>query len=253
MQHPYQHLFDELAACFSHQKEISNAMSSEISSAGTLDPTEALQVYRRAVIARLTEALGEKYKKFWRYCGDEEFFEYTYAYFIQHPSQVYDLGEYGENFPEFLESEVPDEDAFLPDLARLERCHTQVFHKCSPTISSRDFIQKHQEKISDIELHVSKSADVVSSKFPIFDLWEHLKNETWDETLRDTRPQSVLVYKNSNKTFLKIVSPEFVLIFRALDKNKNLSSAMESLENSPVDATDVQTAIEVLVSLNLIS
>jgi hypothetical protein len=96
---------------------------------GRLTAAEAVDVYRGAYPARLTEALGETFEACWRVLGDEGFFAAARGYIARTPSRSYNLSDYGESFPEFLESRPEAEAApFLGDLARLEWTVKELFH-----------------------------------------------------------------------------------------------------------------------------
>ena len=75
-----------------------------VTGGGKLSAAEAVDVYRGGYPARLTDALGETYETCWRVLGDEGFFAAAQTYISRHPSRSHNLSDYGEAFPEFLES-----------------------------------------------------------------------------------------------------------------------------------------------------
>jgi len=100
-----------------------------VTGGGELTAAQAVEVYRGGYAARLTEALGETYEACWRVLGDEDYFAAARDYIARTPSRSYNLSDYGETFPEFLESRPEAEDApFLGDLARLCWAFKDLFH-----------------------------------------------------------------------------------------------------------------------------
>lgn len=100
-----------------------------VTGGGELTAAEAVDVYRGGYPARLTEALGETYEICWRVLGDEGFFVAAKAYSARFPSRSHNLSDYGEEFPEFLESLPIAKDApYLGDLARYAWAFKELFH-----------------------------------------------------------------------------------------------------------------------------
>ncbi|MDB5346210.1 MAG: hypothetical protein JWP89_4587 [Schlesneria sp.] len=97
---------------------------------------ERLEVYSNAYKARLIEVLIGEYPAFVHALGEEAFVGLASGYLEVHPPASYTLGELGRFFADYLletrppnESEdgSPDWADFLIDLARLERCYSEVF------------------------------------------------------------------------------------------------------------------------------
>jgi hypothetical protein len=100
-----------------------------VTGGGKLTPADAVEVYRSAYPARLTEALGETYETCWRVLGDEGFFAAARGYIARNPSRSHNLSDYGEAFPEFLESlPIAQRAPYLGDLARLAWTFKELFH-----------------------------------------------------------------------------------------------------------------------------
>ena len=100
-----------------------------VTGGGKLTAAEAVDVYRGGYPARLTEALGETFEACWRVLGDEDFFAAVKDFIARTPSSTHNLSDYGEGFPEFLESRPDAEHApFLGDLARYEWAYKNLFH-----------------------------------------------------------------------------------------------------------------------------
>lgn len=97
---------------------------------------ERLQVYSNAYKARLIEVLIGEYPAFVHALGEEAFVGLASGYLEAHPPSSYTLGELGRAFADYLAATRPPNDSdeglpdwadFLIDLARLERCYSEVF------------------------------------------------------------------------------------------------------------------------------
>lgn len=105
------------------------ALAGAVTGGGRLTSEGAVGVYRRAYPARMTEALGETYRRCWRVLGDDDFFAACAAYIPTERSASGNLADYGRGFPDFLESWSGAGHApFLGDLARLEWTFKDLFH-----------------------------------------------------------------------------------------------------------------------------
>jgi hypothetical protein len=112
---------------------------------------ERLQIYSNAYQARLIEVLKGEYPALVHALGDEAFIGLATEYLQAYPPASYTLSNLGRSFPDFLAQTRPehdDEDGspdwadFLIDLARLERCYSEVFD--GPGIEGQSFLQADQ-------------------------------------------------------------------------------------------------------------
>lgn len=98
---------------------------------------ERLEVYANAYYARLLECLRDEFPALLHAVGEEVFDGLAFGYLQSYPSQSYTLSQLSRRFVEFLEETRPSEDDdldgalswpdFMIDLARLERCYSEVF------------------------------------------------------------------------------------------------------------------------------
>ncbi|MBP9674857.1 MAG: putative DNA-binding domain-containing protein [Bacteriovoracaceae bacterium] len=148
-----------------------------IHAGGKLTPAKVLQVYQNDYIFRLTDTLGERYEACWSVMGDEAFHKISRDYIKQHPSQSYNLSDYGREFPLFLKettfnSEIP----FLQDLAEFEWMFHTLFHaKRTTPLSVADL--EVLETGSDIKFFFTPYFFLHSSSYPIYALWKKRKDK----------------------------------------------------------------------------
>lgn len=109
-------------------REGGEAFASTVTGGGRLTPAAAVEVYRRAYPARLSEALGETFEACWRVLGDRAFLAACADYAREVPSVSADLADYGRGFPEFLLARHGGDAPFIADLGRLEWEFKELFH-----------------------------------------------------------------------------------------------------------------------------
>lgn len=112
---------------------------------------ERLQIYSNAYHARLIEVLMGEYPALMHALEEEAFVGLATEYLQVHPPASYTLSHLGRAFPDFLAQTRPardDEDGspdwadFLIDLARLERCYSEVFD--GPGIEGQSSLQANE-------------------------------------------------------------------------------------------------------------
>jgi len=91
---------------------------------------QAMNVYERAYIARLTESLGETFEATWMVLGDEGFFTVCEYYIRANGSNSYNLFDVCVGLPEFVKKvDLSNDFPFLYDLTRFELLFAKVFHQ----------------------------------------------------------------------------------------------------------------------------
>ena len=202
-----------------------------IKPAGLKSATGAFEVYRRAYRARLIDSLCETYEATWTVLGDKRFFDLCNRYIDVHPSQTYNVSNYGNLFPEFIDARNSFPGlVFLPSLARFERMFWNLFHTKPHAPISSDEVQK---------LCVQAGARVIlggatwlfESAFSVYDIWKNRNPDLlWD------RPQNLLLYKKGGEIFCKIFSrPEFLFLKSmssglALDQIEEVSNGLSEMQ-----------------------
>ena len=116
---------------------------SRVKTPHNLPVEKVLKLYKSGYNIRLTEALGERYKSVWKCLGDEEFFLRCEEYIKHSPSTSYNLAEYGNAFPHFLEEKYLDSEfKFIGDIARVDLFFMELFHsRDDDCLDSENFFQ----------------------------------------------------------------------------------------------------------------
>ncbi len=196
---------------------------------GTLDTPDALKVYANGVIVRLTEALGETFEAVWWVCGDEDFFQLAKYYIQTHPSSTYNLSNYGEAFPDFLDQLSPFPDLpFLGDLARYEWLFKFLFHAKQHESVSQDSLQSLTEEAT-IRFHLGNAVQLFTSPYAVYDLWKLRGTEhdgkppaEWDHH------QSLVLYKKDKQIFIREIKDAEYGILLAFQQGATLEEALAS-------------------------
>jgi len=149
-------------------------LEQRIKAAKNLTLAQGLAVYRGSVIGKLNQTLSSIYPVCYRLVG-KNFFEATaLTYISRFPSLSPDLGDYGEQFPDFLrEFEPAAKLPYLPDVARLEWYWHRVFNGEDATGLDLPALSKvPEEKWGEIIFHLPKNSVLIESAYPIHRIWQ---------------------------------------------------------------------------------
>ncbi|MBC6481109.1 MAG: putative DNA-binding domain-containing protein [Hormoscilla sp. GM7CHS1pb] len=149
-------------------------LSKHIKAPQNLTAAESIAVYRGNAIGNLSKTLMSTYPVCCQLVG-EKFFEATAVKYIDRfPCLSPDLGDYGEQFPDFLANFEPVADLpYLPDVARLEWHWHRVF--CGEDTRELDFQrlgEVPQEKWGELIFYLPKNGVLIESDYPIHRIWE---------------------------------------------------------------------------------
>ncbi len=205
------------------------AFVAAVSGGGSLTAARAVEVHRRAYAARLSEALGETYEGCWRVLGDERFLRVAQDYIARFPSVSHNLSDYGEGFPQFLESgEWIAAAPFLGDLARLEWAFKGVFHaRAHRGLEPAELVAAAGDGRA---LALGAAAVLLAFKHRVRDIWARdrcdstpLKPSDWDGA------QNLVLYKaGGNEVFTKELSGAQFAALRDLARGRPLADALDS-------------------------
>jgi hypothetical protein len=212
------------------------ALAGAVTGGGRLTPEGAVAVYRRAYPARMTEALGETYRRCWRVLGDDDFFAACAAFIPAERSASANLSDYGRSFPEFLESwEGARHAPFLADLARLEWTFKGLFH--APAHAG----------LSPEELAASAKPDSVflfGAASALLALG-HRVHAMWTRELEDETPldpeswrgrEELFLYKKDGRVYSRVLTPPETAALIALRGGRPLERALAAAPGLDADA-----------------
>lgn len=167
-----------------------------ISPCGLLkSPTDALDIYARAYVASLTEALGETFEGVWSVLGDECFFSVAYNFIMKTPSTSFNLSNYGNDFPRYI-GEITElkEYPFLSDLAKFELIFKDIFHKKSPCFN--EILNSEIQIRPECKFLFLNSAKLFKSKYSVYEIWKSRKENNFEISSNFESEEYLLVYKS---------------------------------------------------------
>ena len=193
---------------------------------------DRLAVYANGYLARAQEALQEVYETIAQVLGDDAFRELASAYALAQPSHEYNLSFFGRHLPEFLRaSPLTAQLPFLPDLARLEWQVCQAFHAAEqPPIDRTTLASLVTADGERVRLVFQPSVGVVSSAWPIADLWQARQQPRTAINIGVTdRPQSVLVSKREQHVRCELVEAPAARLLTGLLQGRTLGEVSAEL------------------------
>ncbi len=237
----FQHLFSQ-ASLRSEETPADAELLGEIIPGGSLSSDASLEVYRTGHIVRLTEAMGETFEAVWWVAGDEHYFELAKEFLLKHSSSSYNLSDFGESFPDFLDERQPFSDLpFLADLARFEWLFKEVFHLPPHIGLTPEDFQRHPLS-GNLRLTFGASIRLFRSPYSIYEVWK-LRGTT-QESLQENmwnKPQWLLCYKHQQQVYIKHVrEPEYLLLHH-LNSGASIEESLDRTvqEFSKITATTV--------------
>lgn len=161
-----------------------------------VDPRQRLDVYVDGYPARVLESLRESYPALCRWLGDEGFADLARRYVAAAPPTSYNLNDAGAQLSRFLLADAANCGLpFLADLAELEWHVTRAFHADErPPIDPRRLGWSIAEWERAV-LVFQPAVALVTSRWPILDLWNVSADADAPALVARPRPQVVLVYR----------------------------------------------------------
>jgi len=206
-----------------------------IKPAGTLSPSQAIQVYRGDYKARLSEAIGELYESIWYVLGDEDFFNVAKDYIVTHPSTVKELGSYAKDFPVYLKTHPLSEDfPFLSQLAEFEQVFWQFFHQ-EETQSFDPFTDIDASELGQAKFQMPDQCRLFSWRWSVDKIFEARSGESEQEIEWDLPSSCMLVKLNQKISIFKLSQNQYKTLSNIADG----SSIENSLEGSPEEISSL--------------
>ncbi|PKA17229.1 DNA-binding domain-containing protein [Leptospira haakeii] len=212
------------------KREEGPLLSDQILPGGKLDANSAIAVYQNGYLARFTEALGEKYETVWKILGDEDFFETAKAFIEDHPSNSYNISNYGVDFPNFLKENF-SEHPVLAEIAEFELNVFRIFHLSK---NSEDHLQNSlpQKETEDMNIIFHESVRFLEYSYPVYDLWKTENSEDLSQFLEERKQYLVLGKKGSDLFVSEIGEWEFSF-GKYLAQGKSILESLEISGNPP--------------------
>jgi hypothetical protein len=244
-------------------KEAQQALQRTILEDGRLDRPdtfaypERLSVYADGYVARLHEALQESYELVYRVVGEERSDSLIYDYVHDSRPTSYNITNAGSRFAPFLERHPAGKlFPFLPDLARLEWAIVRAFHAKQETPFDPSQISSlSPERWETLRFTFQPAAAVISSAWPIYDLWKARKKPDEEFQIpkaQEHRPCDILIYRSSFDVLTLEISREEAALLRFLMEGATLGEACARLSETE-SVPDVSPWFAQWVQLGLVT
>jgi len=133
-----------------------------------------LSAYQGSIVGKLSRALEDIYPVCYRLVGAQFFTAMARQYICRHPSQSPDLGDYGEQLPEFIAAFEPAASLpYLPDVARLEWYWHRIFNSADqPDLDLAALGQVPQDRWPELVLKLPGNSVLMTSPYPVHRIWQ---------------------------------------------------------------------------------
>lgn len=176
-----------------------------------------LQIYRNNIFTTLTETLKNIYPVIESLVGEDFFAGVASHYMTLYPPISGDLNEFGHLFPEFLSQFKPAQSLpYLCDVANLEWAYHEVFSEERGSLFDFEKLEAVPEKkYNIIKFKLHPASRLLSSSFPILDIWRLCQVRNGNEETVDIAKggQEIFIIRRQLEVTFEIVSKgEFALL-----------------------------------------
>lgn len=200
---------------------------------------QRLQIYRDSVMACLVRALNDLYPVCAKLVGSNFFDAMAQRYVQQHPSPSPDIGDFGEQFADFIEQFEPAQSLpYLPDTARLEWAWHRAFHAVDE--SGLDFqalaaIDEAQQ--ANLIFHLPQSARLLESPYPVDQIWQANQDDANEDQVVDLAEGGVklIVWRNDYDVQIDQLSEPVWLLLTALKAHRHFVDVCDDLSTIGID------------------
>ena len=164
--------------------------------------------------------------------GADLFNKVCAQYIEGHPSTSYSLKNYGQTFPQFLNTTAKTKEyPFLEDLAQLELLIKEIENSPTPdplpAEQAQDLLASDDFTMSFIE-----AMTVFQSHYSVHALWEASKDPGLRvEQIRWNMPESLLLFKKDHSVQMSLLDPIEAEILSQLQEGRSISEALADLAN----------------------
>ena len=210
-----------------------------------------VRVYQNNAQETFRLALAACYPVIEALVGTECFASLARRYSATHPSMNPDLQEFGDAFPYFLDNCFSQTShRYLADVATLERATEQVLLEPEPReLDLERLAGISPSQLSKLSLVRSPAARLVTSEYPIFEIWRmHHRDQSRPVSL-DDGPGYVSVVRNAGDAVLRPLSALEYELACQLTNELAIGDAIARLDYQSLP--DVQAALAALLRSRL--
>ncbi|MGV6826219.1 MAG: HvfC/BufC family peptide modification chaperone [bacterium] len=136
-----------------------------------------LAIYHNAYRIRLIDVLTDTFEHTAIYLGDDWFQQLASGYVESHHSTHNNIGNYGEAFPQFLASELPN-DLEVYELAHMDWTLRRAFDGADSPVMKHEHLQKLASGENSVNrLQVVSTLTISTQQFNTLDIWQSINQE----------------------------------------------------------------------------
>ena len=216
---------------------------------------QRMQIYRNNFAISLREALAGVYPVIKKLVGEAFFQQVAREYVQRYPSRTGNLHDFGDELARFLAAYPGLEDLpYLPDVARLEWAHHQVFHTVEGEVLNLASIAVlNEEQMAGLRFLLSPSCAYLASDYPVLRIWQVNQDgqEDVDVSLDEGGVQYVVLRHAAQIEFHPLDAGTFALI-DGLAQNKLFSEACEDALAADANC-EIAATLQFLVEQKIVS
>lgn len=192
-----------------------------------MSPTDRLQVYSGAYLARLVEVMATDYPAVQHLVGERTFGELVAGYVQRHPSRHPNLNRFGREFPAFLRRRRRlRRAAFTAELARLELAVSRSFD--APEFTPLDphaHAAVPESRWAGARLSLNPSVHLLALRWPTNDYYQAFRDE---RSPRPPRPGArwLVVYRKADRVWRMNLTRPMHAVLGALGEGAPLGAAV---------------------------
>ncbi len=216
------------------------------------DAGRRFNVYRNNVAVSLTDALETGFPVIAKLIGQENFRAIAGVFLRQHPPASPVMMFYGAEFPAFLRNFEPLQHlGYLGDVAKVEMALRHAYHaEDAQAIAPDALAQISPEDLPNIRMSIAPSVQVLSSPWPIYDLWAY--NSIEGHPKPQAGAQDMLITRVEFDPLPHLLPSGSVEFIAALRGNATLSEATEQTTKTYADF-DLGAVLGLLLTGNAIT
>lgn len=184
-------------------------------------------VYRNNVAVGLVEAMVRRFPAVCAIVGDEFFRAMARQFVLASPPRSPVLLNYGEAFPDFLESFAPAADLpYLADVARLEIVRGQAHHAADASPVTAEALVALDPHRPGVRVGIHPAVRLLRSAHPVVTLWAMNSGEREPAAIDDWTGEDAVVARPVHQVLVHRLAPGGFAFLRALRDGQTLEAAM---------------------------
>ncbi len=200
-----------------------------------LSAHDRLEIYANAYLWRLLEVMAEEFACVRFVLGEGEFERVVKDYLTRHPSTHYSLQFLGARFPDFLATEATglERQAFVAEVARLERTIEDVFHadRADP-IAADDLLAVRPEDWAGVRFRLVPAHRLLALAHPVDPFFTAFREDRHAD-LPAPSPSWLLVCRREFSVWrFRLDQPRYTIL-EAFSTGRTLAEALEACAALP--------------------